>query len=89
MVLLVVYKKLANRNGANDIDQVFAGASSQAVNKGFKSLSVGTATEAAEEAAQSALENVVTNITSNKDAIAGLNQDLVLGTPCRQAWVLL
>lgn len=71
---------VANRAGAREIDQLAAGVGPQAANQGFKSLTVGTATEAAEEAAQSALENVITNITSNKDAIEGLNQDLVLGT---------
>ena len=71
---------LANRAGAREIDQIAAGVGPQVANQGFKSLTVGTATEAAEEAAQSALENVITNITSGKDAIAGLNQDLVLGT---------
>lgn len=72
--------RLANRAGAVDIDQAAAGISSQVANKGFKSLAVGTLTEGAEEAAQSAIENVITNITSGKDAIEGLNQDLVLGT---------
>lgn len=71
---------LANRAGAREIDQIAAGVGPQAANQGFKSLTVGTATEAAEEAAQSALENVITNISSGKDAIEGLNQDLVLGT---------
>lgn len=72
--------RLANRAGAVDIDQAAAGISSQVANKGFKSLAVGTLTEGAEEAAQSAIENVISNITSGKDAIEGLNQDLVLGT---------
>ncbi|WAW11592.1 DNA-dependent RNA polymerase [Acinetobacter phage nACB1] len=72
--------RIAATRGAADIDQVAAGVGSQAANQGFKSLTVGTATEAAEEAAQSALENVITNVSSGKDAIQGLNQDLVLGT---------
>lgn len=71
---------LATRVGARDVDQLAAGVSPQVANQGFKSLTTGTATEAAEEAAQSALENVITNISSGKDAIEGLNQDLVLGT---------
>lgn len=72
--------RLAHRAGAEDINQLASGVRAQAPNQGFKSLTAGTATEAAEEAAQSALENVITNISSGKDAIAGLNQDLVLGT---------
>lgn len=72
--------RLAHRAGAEDINQLASGIRAEAPNKGIKSLAVGTATEAAEEAAQSSLENVITNISSGKDAIAGLNQDLVLGT---------
>lgn len=72
--------RLANRAGAVDIDQAAAGITNQVANKGFKSLGVGTLSEGAEEAAQTAMENVISNISSGKDAIAGLNQDLVLGT---------
>lgn len=72
--------RLANRAGAVDIDQAAAGISSRVANKGFKSLAAGTLTEGAEEAAQSSIENVIANISSGKDAIEGLNQDLVLGT---------
>lgn len=72
--------RIANRAGADDIDSIAAGLASQVRNKGFKSFAVGTATEAVEEAAQSSLENVISNVTSGKDAIEGLNQDLVLGT---------
>lgn len=72
--------RITNRAGADDIDNLAAGISSQVSKRGFKSLAVGTATEAAEEAAQSSIENVIANITSGKDAIEGLNQDLVLGT---------
>ena len=72
--------RFAGQHGAQDINNLAAGISAQAANKGFRSLGVGTATEAAEEAAQSSLENVITNISSGKDAIQGLNQDLVLGT---------
>ena len=38
---------VANRAGAREVDQMFTGVSSLAANKGFKSLTVGTATEAA------------------------------------------
>lgn len=72
--------RIAGHHGAQDINNLAAGISAQTANKGFRSLGVGTATEAAEEAAQSSLENVITNISSGKDAIQGLNQDLVLGT---------
>ena len=72
--------RVASKAGAEDINQLAAGISTKTPNKGFKSLSTGTITEAAEEAAQSSLENVISNISSGKDAIAGLNQDLVLGT---------
>lgn len=72
--------KFAASHGAHDIDQLATGVPNQVANKGFTSLAVGTATEAAEEAAQSSLENVISNVTSGKDAIQGLNQDLVLGT---------
>lgn len=72
--------RFAGHQGAQDINNLAAGISAQTANKGFRSLGVGTATEAAEEAAQSSLENVITNISSGKDAIQGLNQDLVLGT---------
>lgn len=72
--------RFAGHQGAQDINNLAAGISAQTANKGFRSLGVGTATEAAEEAAQSSLENVITNISSSKDAIQGLNQDLVLGT---------
>ena len=72
--------RFASSRGAGDIDNLSAGVANQAPNQGFKSLGVGTITEAAEEAAQSSLENVISNITSGKDAIQGLNQDLVLGT---------
>jgi hypothetical protein len=72
--------KVAGQHGAQDINNLAAGITAQGANKGFKSLSVGTATEAAEEAAQSSLENVIANVSSGKDAIQGLNQDLVLGT---------
>lgn len=72
--------RIAHRAGADDINQLAAGQVANTANKGYRSLGVGTATEAVEEAAQSSLENVVTNISSGKDAIAGLNQDLVLGT---------
>lgn len=72
--------RIAGHHGAQDINNLAAGISAQTANKGFRSLGVGTATETAEEAAQSSLENVITNISSGKDAIQGLNQDLVLGT---------
>lgn len=72
--------RFANRHGAEDINNLAAGLSAQTANKGFTSLGIGTATEAAEEAAQSSIENVIANISSGKDAIQGLNQDLVLGT---------
>lgn len=72
--------RIAQRSGADDIDSLAAGSTTTLPNKGFTSLAVGTATEAAEEAAQSSLENVIANVTSGKDAIEGLNQDLVLGT---------
>ena len=72
--------RIANRAGADDIDSLAAGVPTQMPKQGFTSLAVGTVTEAAEEAAQSSLENVIANITSGKDAIEGLNQDLVLGT---------
>lgn len=72
--------RLATRVGSSDIDTIAAGALPQTTNAGFRSLLTGTATEAAEEAAQSSLENVISNISSGKDAIEGLNQDLVLGT---------
>lgn len=71
--------KLAHRAGAEDINQLTAGVTSQTPSKGFKSLGVGTLTETAEETAQSSMENVISNISSGKDAIEGLNQDLVLG----------
>ena len=72
--------RFASSKGAGDIDNLSAGVANQTTNKGFKSLGIGTVTEAAEEAAQSAVENVISNISSGKDAIEGLNQDLVLGT---------
>ena len=72
--------KVAGHSGAADIDTLSSGLSQQVANKGFKSLAVGTASEAAEEAAQTSLENVISNVTSGRDAIQGLNQDLVLGT---------
>lgn len=72
--------RIASRAGADDIDSLAAGSSTAIPKQGFTSLAVGTATEAAEEAAQSSLENVIANVASGKDAIEGLNQDLVLGT---------
>ena len=72
--------RFASSRGTGDIDNLSAGVANQTTNKGFKSLGIGTVTEAAEEAAQSAVENVISNISSGKDAIEGLNQDLVLGT---------
>ena len=72
--------KFAHSKGAEDINQLAAGVRTSVPNSGIKSLSIGTATEAAEEAAQSSMENVIANISSGKDAIEGLNQDLVLGT---------
>ena len=75
-----VGSRIANRAGADDIDSLAAGVPTQMPKQGFTSLAVGTATEAAEEAAQSSLENVIANVASGKDAIEGLNQDLVLGT---------
>lgn len=72
--------RFASSRGAGDIDNLSAGVANQAPNQGFKSLGIGTLTEAAEEAAQSSIENVISNISSGKDAIEGLNQDLVLGT---------
>ena len=72
--------RVANRVGVDDIDNLAAGVQSNVPKKSFTSLGVGTVTEAAEEAAQSSLENVISNISSGKDAIEGLNQDLVLGT---------
>lgn len=72
--------RFASSKGAGDIDNLSADVANQTTNKGFKSLGIGTVTEAAEEAAQSAVENVISNISSGKDAIEGLNQDLVLGT---------
>ena len=71
--------RFASSRGAGDIDNLSAGVANQAPNQGFKSLGIGTLTEAAEEAAQSSIENVISNISSGKDAIEGLNQDLVLG----------
>ena len=75
-----VGNRFAGSKGAADIDSRYTGVPNQVANKGFTSLAIGTATEAAEEAAQTSLENVISNITSGKDAIQGLNQDLVLGT---------
>lgn len=72
--------RIANRAGADDIDSLAAGVPTQMPKQGFTSLATGTVTEAAEEAAQTSLENVISNISSGKDAIEGLNQDLVLGT---------
>ena len=71
--------RFASSRGAGDIDNLSAGVANQAPNQGFKSLGIGTLTETAEEAAQSSIENVISNISSGKDAIEGLNQDLVLG----------
>lgn len=73
-------QRIAGHAGAADINSLAAGQAARGANQGFKSLAAGTATEAAEEAAQSALENVISNVTSNKDALDGLNTDLVLGT---------
>lgn len=74
--------RIAARQGARDIDALAAGQSTNDIlpKSGFKSLTTGTLSEAAEEAAQTAIENVITNVSSGKDAIQGLNQDFVLGT---------
>lgn len=73
-------QRFAANRGASDIDAIAAGVNNPSASQGIRSLGIGTLTEAAEEATQSSLENVISNISSGKDAIGGLNQDLVLGT---------